>query len=148
MDRGAWWAAAHGVTKDSDLTGWQNNGRTNLTCSPKQQAKFPAPPSRDHTWERGLLPVSCQFWTHLLIYSWQKNLRTHTFRILLSSLSKLSFQDAQASYNSSWSPCPAVKLLWELSSCPEQRFPRSWPNPEWLSTLHPEMITVRDSWLC
>ena len=28
MDRGAWWAAAHGITKDSDTTQRLNNNNT------------------------------------------------------------------------------------------------------------------------
>ena len=27
MDRGAWWAAVHGVTKELDMTEWVNNNK-------------------------------------------------------------------------------------------------------------------------
>ena len=33
MDRGAWWATAHGVTKESDMT-WQLNNKYNLEIKP------------------------------------------------------------------------------------------------------------------
>ena len=33
MDRGAWWAAVHGVSKESDMTEQLNNNTTYRTCA-------------------------------------------------------------------------------------------------------------------
>ena len=38
MDRGAWWAAAHGVTKELDVTELlNNNNNKSFLLSPKQK---------------------------------------------------------------------------------------------------------------